>query len=139
MKDRHDLVRSWIRKAESDLTAMELALAAGQALDTACFHAQQAGEKYLKAYLVHIGMDFPYIHNLEKLIDLCSQKDSAFLELKPLAALLTPFAVELRYDNDFWPSLETAEEARNAALKIKELVAQRLRQELLGSALGDYH
>ena len=51
MKDRHDLVRSWIRKAESDLAAVELALTAGQALDTACFHAQQAGEKYLKAYL----------------------------------------------------------------------------------------
>jgi HEPN domain-containing protein len=133
MKDRHDLVRSWVRKAESDLTAMELVLAAGQALDTACFHAQQAGEKYLKAYLVHIGMDFPYIHNLEKLIDLCSQRDAAFLEIKPLAALLTPFAVELRYDNDFWPSLETVKEARDAALEIKQLVAQRLPQELLDS------
>ncbi len=136
MKDRRDLVRSWVRKAESDLAAVELALAAGRALDTACFHAQQAGEKYLKAYLIHTGMDFPYIHNLEKLIDLCGQKDPAFLKLKLLAALLTPFAVELRYDDEFWPSLDTVEEARDAALKIKQLVVQRLPQKLIEDILS---
>jgi len=135
MKDRRDLVRSWVRKAESDLAAVELALAAGRALDTACFHAQQAGEKYLKAYLIHIGMDFPYIHNLEKLVDLCGQKDPSFLKLKPLAALLTPFAVELRYDDEFWPCLDTVEEARDAALRIKQLVVQRLPQKLIEDIL----
>jgi len=51
MKSRADLVRGWLRKAGSDLENVRLCLAAGQALDTACFHAQQAVEKSLKAYL----------------------------------------------------------------------------------------
>jgi HEPN domain-containing protein len=50
MKDQADLVRGWVRKARSDVIAVE-ALINANALDTACFHAQQAAEKYLKAYM----------------------------------------------------------------------------------------
>ena len=47
MKTKADLVRGWLRKADSDLTTAEMCLDAGRALDTACFHAQQAAEKYI--------------------------------------------------------------------------------------------
>jgi HEPN domain-containing protein len=47
MKEKPDLVRGWVRKAESDLIAMRASAEAG-ASDAACFHAQQAAEKYLK-------------------------------------------------------------------------------------------
>ncbi len=47
MKERRDLVQGWLRKANSDLAVVELALNAGVALDTACFHAQQAAERAL--------------------------------------------------------------------------------------------
>jgi len=47
MKDKADLVRGWLRKAASDVVSMEATLKAGS-LDGACFHAQQAAEKYLK-------------------------------------------------------------------------------------------
>ena len=70
MKDQRDLVRGWLRKAESDLAAVELALNAGLALDTACFHAQQGAEKLLKAYLLARGVEFPFTHNLTRLLDL---------------------------------------------------------------------
>src|SRR5438094_495421 len=50
MKQKADLVRGWLRRARSDLVAMEVLLNAG-AFDSACFHAQQAAEKYLKAFL----------------------------------------------------------------------------------------
>jgi hypothetical protein len=39
MKERRDLVEGWVRKADSDLAALELAVRAEVALDTACFHA----------------------------------------------------------------------------------------------------
>jgi hypothetical protein len=42
------------------------------------------------------------------------------------ADLLTPYAVELRYDSAFWPSIERAREARDAALTIKAFVLARL-------------
>jgi HEPN domain-containing protein len=51
MKSLEDLARGWWRKGDSDLANAQLCLTANQSLDTACFHAQQAAEKYLKAYL----------------------------------------------------------------------------------------
>ena len=56
MKDRADLVAGLIRKAESDLLAMNASRDAG-ALDAACFHAQQAAEKALKALFQRRGAD----------------------------------------------------------------------------------
>ena len=126
MKEPRDLMRSWVQKAESDLAACRLALDAGQALDAVCFHAQQAAEKYLKAYLICRGIEFPFVHNLEKLVELCSGNDPAFQELLETAAALTPYAVELRYDDDFWPSPDTATAAHEMALKVKRFVLARL-------------
>jgi HEPN domain-containing protein len=77
---------------------------AAQALDTACFHAQQAVEKCLKAFLAHRNVEFPYTHNLAKLIEICAGLDPAFRSLLPAVAPLTPYAVELRYDDSFWHS-----------------------------------
>ena len=75
MRTKADLVRGWLLKAESDLTTASLCISADQALDTACFHAQQAAEKTIKAYLTAYEIDFPFIHNLEKLVELCAQTD----------------------------------------------------------------
>jgi HEPN domain-containing protein len=130
MKRRADLVQGWLRKAESDLTNAGMCLDAGQALDTACFHAQQAAEKYLKAYLTAHEIDFPFIHNLEKLVELCAQRDPSFLGLKALSQELTPYAVELRYDDEFWPAIEIARQALDAALEIKRFVIDRLPDEM---------
>jgi len=51
MKNHEDLARGWWRKGDSDLANARMCVDAGRALDTACFHAQQAVEKYLKSYL----------------------------------------------------------------------------------------
>jgi HEPN domain-containing protein len=126
MKTKADLVRGWLLKAKSDIANAEMCLASNQALDTACFHAQQAAERSLKAYLIANDIDFPFIHNLEKLLELCAQSDGAFLTLKLLCQDLTPYAVGLRYDNEFWPSADIAQEALNAALTIKNFVNERL-------------
>jgi HEPN domain-containing protein len=126
MKSKADLVRGWLRKAESDLTSAGLSIAAGQALDGACFHAQQAAEKCLKAYLSAYEIEFPFVHNLEKLIDLCVQRDGDFASIKTLGQNLTPFAVELRYDAEFWPTLQTAQQALDAGTAIRDFVLVRL-------------
>jgi HEPN domain-containing protein len=126
MKEQRDLVRNWLRKAESDLVAATLAIRAEAALDTACFHAQQAAEKLLKAYLLAHNIEFPLTHNLARLLLLCEARDPAFSRLLPLAESLTPYAVELRYDGEFWPTLEVAREARESAVEIKRFVLARL-------------
>ena len=126
MKSKVDLIKGWLRKAESDLTSADLCVSAAQALDAACFHAQQAAEKYIKAYLTAHEIEFPFIHNLEKLIELCARTDRSFMTIKILGQELTPYAVELRYDDEFWPSVEIARQALDAATTIRDFVLERL-------------
>lgn len=47
MKTILDHAREFLRKAYNDLIAARAILATGEALDTVCFHAQQAVEKSL--------------------------------------------------------------------------------------------
>jgi HEPN domain-containing protein len=64
MKNHEDLARGWWRKGDSDLENARMCVEAERSLDTACFHAQQAAEKYLKAYLSLKKIEFPFMHNL---------------------------------------------------------------------------
>ena len=130
MKTQADLVRGLLRKAESDLTNARLCLAAGEALDTVCFHAQQGAEKCIKAFLAAREVDFPFVHNLEKLITLCRRTEPAFEQIQDLGRDLTPYAVSLRYDDEFWPSEETAQQALTAAESIKSFVTARIPDDL---------
>jgi HEPN domain-containing protein len=125
MKDRSDLVAGMVRKAESDLLAMNASRDAG-ALDAACFHAQQAAEKYLKSFLASKDVAFPHTHNLSKLLDACAALEPSLRELSDTAANLTPYAVDLRYDFEFWPTKEAAQEARTAAIAVRDAIAARL-------------
>lgn len=133
MRDNPAVVLGWVRKAESDLATADLCIAHERALDTACFHAQQAAEKYLKAYLIAADLDFPFVHNLEVLIEICGKRDPAFLSVMSLGQSLTPYAVVLRYDTSFWPTIEIAREARTAAMTITEFVLRRLPSDFVPS------
>jgi len=125
MKENTDLVRGWLRKAQSDLVAMDTLLNAGS-LDAAAFHAQQAAEKYIKAFLLNADAEFPYTHNLERLVEICRDVDPSFEELADVVESLTPYAVELRYDAEFWPSDEEVKDARSRTLKVRDFVVRRL-------------
>jgi HEPN domain-containing protein len=125
MKERVDLIRGWLRKANSDMAALEALIQAGS-FDAACFHAQQAAEKSLKALLIHFGVDVPRTHNLSKLVELAARKDPSLRDLIPDVEPLTPYAVETRYDDDFWPTRDVAEEARCLAKQVEHEVRDRL-------------
>ncbi len=129
MKAAADLARGWLFKAASDLRAARACLAAGSP-DTACFHCQQAAEKSLKAFLIFHGIVFPFSHDLGKLIALSAQKDPAFNSLLAEATSLNPFAVDMRYDDEFWPPTEEVAEQIVKAEKINRFVVERLPNEL---------
>lgn len=126
MKSSADLVIGMLKKAESDLTTAKLCLDSGLSLDASCFHSQQAAERALKAYLVSQSIEAPRIHNIEKLAGLCESIDSVFGSIREGASRLTPYAVELRYDEEFWPSIESAHSAYEMAVSIVELVKSRI-------------
>lgn len=95
--------------------------------DVICFHAQQAAEKFLKAYLVFNQINFSRTHDIGKLLNLCAKKDLAFLTLKP-TIVLTDYAVELRYPDDFYiPDIYETKEAYDLAKRVKNFVVSKLK------------
>jgi HEPN domain-containing protein len=117
MKTDTDVARGWICKAESDLKTAEIVVAAGGPFDTACFHAQQAAEKSLKAVLCLHGVVPPRTHDVGELADGCASFLEGFVATERLLGL-TEFAVGSRYDAEFWPSEETARTAMETAREV---------------------
>ncbi|MGB2987673.1 MAG: HEPN domain-containing protein [Phycisphaerae bacterium] len=90
--------RTWIAKAENDLLSISNNLSAERVpWDTVCFHAQQAAEKMLKAFLVSHGQTVSRTHNLEALLAEAVAVGGPLEVLEADCQLLTPYAVTLRY------------------------------------------
>ena len=114
----------WLKKAENDLLVITNNLASQQVpIDACCFHAQQAAEKYLKAYLVSKKIYFPKIHDLVALNNLCINVNPSFAEIEETAIKLSDYAIAPRYPDAFDDL--TIDDANNAlldAITIKNFV-----------------
>ncbi len=64
------------------------------------FHAQQAVEKAMKAVLAAKAVEFPFTHDLELLTELCEEAGASLPNELNDVAELTPYASDLRYDED---------------------------------------
>jgi len=123
-------VHQWTNYAEEDFRLARLALT----LSTGCpyrllaFHAQQWAEKYLKAYLVFTGVDFPYTHNIRRLRELCEASGS-WAGILEDADGLSVYATTARYPG------EAAEVPREEALRAIDL-AEKTR-DIVRRVLGD--
>jgi HEPN domain-containing protein len=119
------LTERWIAKAETDYrTARRLAEDAEGLLEPIAFHCQQAAEKYLKAFLVSRGADFPKTHDIRQLLYLVEPFAMELAAaLRDLDAL-TPYGVEIRYPDDL-PSLLPGRERDLVALATRAREAVR--------------
>ena len=130
MRDKFDHARGWFFKAESDLHTVKRLLVGNGPYDTACFHAQQAAEKYLKGLLALMEQSIPRTHNLEELQQLCTGLVPPLQLTNIDLAELTPYAVQLRYDFEFWPDRETTEQAVHIAECVRVAVLASVPQEV---------
>ena len=74
-KNKEDIVNNWIKKADRDLEVSKRELELSKPLtDIICFHAQQAAEKYMKAYLIWLDIEFQKTHDIEDLVVIASKK-----------------------------------------------------------------
>lgn len=94
----YDARRVMLAKAASDLRALQ------HMQDTFAFdehvfgfHAQQACEKALKAWLLHLELEPPFIHDLRRLIALLTAAGQVVADAREIDSL-TIYAVGLRYD-----------------------------------------
>lgn len=109
---QHEEAARLLRLAVRDQAALEALLGApGVAAAVALFHAQQAVEKALKAVMCLRELEYRRTHDLEELAaqltDAGHPPSVAEVDLR----LLTPYAVEYRYDDEA-PELLTAEQAQ---------------------------
>jgi len=113
-------VRAWLSKAGKDLAAAAYELQAKPPFaDDIVFHAQQAVEKSLKAFLSWHRVPFRKTHNLIELGEACCQIDPSLDALLRRAAPLTEYAWKFRYPGD--PEEATAEEAADALATAREV------------------
>ena len=114
--------RAWVNRAEEDFELARSSLQRKKPFSaSACFHAQQCAEKYMKALLISKGADFPKTHDLLMLNNLCSNA-GIFLEINPkYLNTLTDYAVRTRYPGEELP-LDEAREAFGFAKLVRSLV-----------------
>ena len=113
-------VRAWLSKAGRDLATAEYELQANPPFaDDLVFHAQQAAEKSLKAFLSWHRVPFRKTHNLVELGEACCQIDPSLEPLLRRAAPLTEYAWKFRYPGDF--DEPPAEEAAGALTVAREV------------------
>jgi len=89
-----------------------------------CFHSQQYAEKSIKAKLLESGTVPPKVHDLLMLSKLLPPSDLREKILRN-AAILAPYAVEIRYStavSDISYLEEEASEAYAAAIEFVELL-----------------
>ena len=120
----------WLRFAWSDLALASIPRPEGVLPEYLCYHAQQAAEKALKALLLSIGREVPRTHNIRTLLDLLAERltvPATAIE----AAILTDYAVELRYPGNTEP---VDEEELRQAVRLAEGVVRWSAALILGQA-----
>lgn len=118
----------WLTFADEDLEMASYAISykSGAPYRLIAFHAQQCAEKYLKAYLIYHNIDFPYTHNIRRLLKLCS-KHADWPRALEHAKELTPYAITARYPGE---DEEVSETEAIKAMDIAKQVRNQVRTEL---------
>ncbi len=113
------ITQEWVDKAVADLATARRELRARQQpnYDAACFHAQQAVEKLLKARLVEADIRFAKTHDLEQLLDLALPVEPLWELFRPALNALNSFAVNFRYPGET-ATRETAKPIVKSAVDI---------------------
>jgi HEPN domain-containing protein len=123
------IVKEWLKQADDDFRFAETNLKGeSEFYAQICFHFQQAGEKYLKAYTIGNGLALEKVHDLVHLLRTCAALEPAFAALKEDCILLNTAYIETRYPVH-WPTnytKETAEQFLAAAVNIARMVKNHL-------------
>jgi HEPN domain-containing protein len=120
--------RAWLSKAAKDLAAAQYELLATPPFaEDVLFHAQQAVEKSLKAFLTWHGNPFRKTHNLVELGGACAALDMTLEPSLRRAAPLTEYAWKFRYPGNVEePTSDEAAAALSTASEVYGIVLDRL-------------
>ena len=88
--------REWMNRARSSL-ARARTRTTGAYFEDMCFDAQQAAEKAVKAVMIRRRIEFPYVHDLRRLLSMLDRAGETIPETVRRAVDLTDFATITRY------------------------------------------
>jgi HEPN domain-containing protein len=115
---KQQFVNKWLGKAAEDLSLAEHLIAENAPYHSAIgFHAQQAAEKYLKAFMVDCQIEFPKTHDLAELLDRVSAVNASLAESLNEITVLSSYGVGARYPADL-PEISRAEAGRAVELAV---------------------
>ena len=127
-KDQNEYLKNWLILANEDIAVIDNLFKSDLELyaRAICFHAQQAAEKFLKAFLIYKNVDFPKTHDLEFLLSECKKLDKSGFDFD--FGSLTDFGVSVRYPDDFIiPEKEDTAHFRQIAKEVKKVVEARIK------------
>jgi len=126
-RDKSEYLQNWLFRADEDMAVMNNLVKSGanKYTSTICFHAHQAVEKYLKAFLVYHDVDFPRTHDLDFLLIECRKIDEHAFDINLKS--LTDYGVSVRYPDDFFiPDITETLQYQAIADNIKNIVKERV-------------
>lgn len=124
---RHEHARLLLQKAAQDEAVLDAILAVRAIGDDVFgFHAQQAVEKLLKAWLAHLGADYPKVHNLRVIVDLLQAAGAEIPEDLKEVESLTPYATIYRYEDLPIPRSLDRQQVRQQIRRLRAYVEARI-------------
>ena len=90
------------------------------------FHVQQAAEKLCKAWIALLGKEYPFIHDLERLLEILDNSGIVVTPLLPLTEY-NPYAGWMRYDDRVISAAQSIDR-KDALRRIEEFHQQVLNQ-----------
>jgi HEPN domain-containing protein len=126
-KEQDEYLQNWLYRAKEDIAVIDSLFITDPAFyaSTICFHAQQAVEKFLKAFLVYHNVDFPRTHDVDFLLIECKKIDPKDFDID--LGSLADFGVNIRYPDDFYiPDKEETILYRDIAHTIEKIVEKKI-------------
>ncbi|WP_291765079.1 HEPN domain-containing protein [Caldivirga sp. UBA161] len=128
--DRLSEAERWLKQALRDLDAAKSSLNGGY-YEWACFQAQQAAEKALKALLHGLGVGV-WGHSIVELLNVLKDKYNVD-DLMTFARELDRHYIPTRYPNSFesgYPAIYYDAEVAERAIKAAEVILSWVREKL---------
>jgi HEPN domain-containing protein len=121
MKEAESNYKAWLAKAANDMLNIENNLSADNVpWDTVCFHAQQAAEKTIKAFLAYHIRPVTRTHDLVALLAQVAEIHPSLEKLRAACERLNYYAITSRYPDDlFEPEEEEGREMVSIAQEIQ--------------------
>lgn len=111
----------WLARSRSSLALAKVNKPVECYWEDLCFHAQQAAEKALKAVLLHRGIPFRFVHDLNELLSVLAAGGVSIPARLRESGTLNEFAVMTRYPG---PYEAVTEDDYRRAVELAEAVVE---------------